>query len=101
MTQSSVATYPSLAGKTVIVTGGGSGIGESITRHFALQGCKVGFLDISDEASKALEAELSNQEHAVKYVHCDVTDTSALRSAIGTIRDAFGLVFSSTYLLIG
>lgn len=87
---SSVATYPSLVGKTVIVTGGGSGIGESMTRHFALQGASVGFLDISDDPSQALETDLNNDGHNTRYVHCDVTDTEALRAAIGTIRDTFG-----------
>ena len=92
MTQSAVATYPSLADKTVIVTGGGSGIGESITRHFAMQGARVGFLDISDEASNSLAKELTDQGHSVMYVHCDVTDTDALRQAIRSVSEAFGPV---------
>ncbi|MEP0942388.1 MAG: SDR family oxidoreductase [Rhizobiaceae bacterium] len=92
MPQSAVASYPSLAGKTVIVTGGGSGIGASITGHFARQGAKVGFLDISDEASNALESQLTGEGHKAKYVHCDVTDTDALRSAIASISEAFGPV---------
>jgi NAD(P)-dependent dehydrogenase (short-subunit alcohol dehydrogenase family) len=90
MTITSIATYPSLAEKTVIVTGGGSGIGESMTTHFARQGCKVGILDIADEASTSLEQSLNDDGCAVKYVHCDVTDTEALRTAIGAVRDAFG-----------
>ncbi len=85
-----VATYPSLKGKTVVITGGGSGIGESLTRHFAHQGCKVGFLDIAEEASRALETELSNAGFTVSYLNCDITDTNALQSAIGEIRSAFG-----------
>ncbi|MEP1206951.1 MAG: SDR family oxidoreductase [Rhizobiaceae bacterium] len=92
MTQTSVATYPSLAGKTVIVTGGGSGIGESITSHFARQGAKVGFLDISDEASNALAARLTDEGCSVKYVLCNVTDTDALRAAIASISEDFGPV---------
>ena len=87
-----VATYPSLAGKTVVISGGGSGIGESMTRHFAAQGCKVGFLDIADATSKALQDDLNSQGQTSKYIHCDVTETEALRSAIGDIRDEFGAI---------
>ena len=89
---STIATYPSLAGKTVIITGGGSGIGESITRHFAAQGCHVGFLDIADDPSNALVEELSQQGHSVAYQHCDVTDIDALRTSIDAIRKMFGPV---------
>ncbi|MEO0545816.1 MAG: SDR family oxidoreductase [Pseudomonadota bacterium] len=87
---SAVATYPSLQEKTVVITGGGSGIGESIVTHFARQGCKVGFLDIADEPSKALEASLNAEGYSVKYVHCDLTDIPALVAGIDAIRDAFG-----------
>ena len=45
------AIYPDLKGQSVLVTGGGSGIGESIVRAFARQGAKVGFVDINAEAS--------------------------------------------------
>lgn len=81
------ATYPSLKGKTVIVSGGGSGIGESIVTHFAEQGAKVGFLDIADEPSKALEAQLTDAGHTVRFAKCDITDTPVLQS---TIRDLVG-----------
>ena len=50
------ATYPSLRGRSVFVSGGGSGIGASIVEHFAAQGSKVGFVDINEPASKAVAA---------------------------------------------
>ena len=42
------ASYPSLIDKTVLITGGGSGIGASIVEHFVAQGAKVGFVDIDE-----------------------------------------------------
>ena len=47
------ARYPSLEGRGVIVTGGGSGIGASLVEHFCAQGCKVGFLDLHAETAAA------------------------------------------------
>jgi NAD(P)-dependent dehydrogenase (short-subunit alcohol dehydrogenase family) len=84
------AIYPDLEGRTVLVTGGGSGIGASIVRAFARQKAKVGFLDIADEASRALVAELSGQGQAVHFEHCDLTDIDAVRRAIEAVRDKFG-----------
>lgn len=85
-----VATYPSLRDRTVLVTGGGSGIGAAITRRFAEQGARVGFLDIAAEPSQALAAELTEAGHAVQFVHCDLRDIDALKRGIAAVRDAFG-----------
>ena len=85
------AIYPSLRDRTVVVTGGGSGIGESIVRHFVAQGAKVGFLDINREASEALVAELAPQG-TVRFEHCDLRDIAALRASIANIRAAYGPV---------
>ncbi len=84
------AIYPSLKGRTVLVTGGGSGIGESIVEHFAAQGSKVAFIDIQDKASKALVARLKRKRQKVHYEHCDLTDIAALRQAIVNVRKVFG-----------
>lgn len=83
------ATYPSLQGKVVVVTGGGSGIGESIVRHFAGQGCKVGFLDIKVDESRTLSDELS-ATGTVQFEECDLTDIDRLRTAIEAIRTTLG-----------
>ncbi|MEE9314316.1 MAG: SDR family oxidoreductase [Rhizobiaceae bacterium] len=88
--QNTIATYPSLAGKTVLITGGGSGIGEALTTRFAQQGAKVGFLDIAGTPSKDLVDRLTGEGHTVKYVPCDITDTDALRRAIDDVRKSFG-----------
>ena len=48
------AVYPSLEDRTVVVTGGASGIGEAIVEAFAAQGAQVVFLDVQDDASERL-----------------------------------------------
>ena len=84
------AIYPDLEGKTVLVTGGGSGIGEAIVRRFAEQKAKVGFIDIKGDESRALAASLSNGGRTVHFEQADLTDITALRSAIAKIRERFG-----------
>ena len=84
------AMYPSLKGRTVLVTGGGSGIGESIVEHFAAQGSKVGFLDIKEKESKALVSRLRRKRQTVHFEPCDLTDIDALRAAVKAVRKALG-----------
>ena len=84
------AIYPSLKGRTVLVTGGGSGIGESIVEHFAAQGSKVAFIDIKEKESKALAARLRKKRQTVHFEPCDLTDIPALKQAIANIRKALG-----------
>jgi NAD(P)-dependent dehydrogenase (short-subunit alcohol dehydrogenase family) len=86
------AIYPSLKGRTVVVTGGGSGIGESIVTHFAAQGAKVGFLDVNEKASKALATRLARKRQKVHFEAVDLTDIEALRQGIRNIRKVFGPV---------
>ncbi|MBR0869452.1 SDR family oxidoreductase [Bradyrhizobium tropiciagri] len=83
------AIYPSLKDRTVLVTGGGSGIGEAIVRQFIGQGARVGFIDIDAKASQQLLASLPAQARA-HFEHADLRDIAALRRAIVAIREALG-----------
>ena len=85
----SKAVYPSLAGRTALVTGGASGIGAAIVRGFARQGARVAVLDIADEPGTALSAELGD---AVLYLHCDLTDVDDVRAAVISAEQRFGPV---------
>jgi D-xylose 1-dehydrogenase len=81
------AIYPDLEGKSVIVTGGGSGIGAAIVCAFVRQRAKVAFIDIAEQPSRALVAELKGAPH---FEHADLRDISALRAAISAIATRHG-----------
>jgi D-xylose 1-dehydrogenase len=82
----SFARYPSLAGKTVYVTGGASGIGAEIVAAFAKQGANVGFVDIDADTSAALSALHANVTHEI----CDLRDIESMRAAFVALRRRIG-----------
>lgn len=84
------AQYPSLTDMPVVISGGASGIGESLVRNFAAQGAKVGFVDIALDAGEKLAAELVGQGQDVLFTPCDVTDTEIYQAAIAGFAAAHG-----------
>ena len=84
---SDFARYPSLEGKTVYITGGGSGIGAEIVTAFAEQGARVGFVDYSREISEELAAKLGD---SVAFEFCDLRDIDALKSSFAALKDRIG-----------
>ena len=86
------AIYPSLKGRLVVITGGGSGIGAALTEEFARQGARVVFLDLLDDDSRRLEASLADLDPAPAYHRCDLTDVAALQACLAEIAAAHGPV---------
>ena len=90
---SAYATYPSLQGQVVLITGGASGIGESIVRNFCGQGSRVAYLDINREAGEKLrDAVVSETGNLPLFLACDLTDIAALQVAIGEAQRALGTI---------
>jgi NAD(P)-dependent dehydrogenase (short-subunit alcohol dehydrogenase family) len=84
------ARYPSLVDRTVLITGGATGIGACLVAQFAEQGAKVGFIDMAREAGAALASKLAGSKHAPLFVAADLTDIAALDGAIAAVRERFG-----------
>ena len=85
------ATFHDLNGKSVFITGGGSGIGASLTDGFLAQGAKVAFVQRSDASQFCDEMEA---KHGIRplFIPCDITDMAALKSAIDHAAEAHGAI---------
>lgn len=81
----STVQYRSLSGRSVVITGGASGIGEEMVRAFVAQGGRVSFIDIAKDAGEALAGVTGASFYA-----CDVTDIAALRDALSKIEHDHG-----------
>ena len=88
---SNYASYPSLRGRAVLVTGGATGIGSSIVEHFARQGSRVAFLDVQDEpAAQLIDSVASKVDSRPMYVHCDLTNVGELQAAVKKVVEELG-----------
>ncbi len=84
------AVYPSLADRTVFVTGGADGIGSAIVEQFARQGSKVAFVDKSVEYAHATIRRCvdAGVAHAPLFYEVDLLDIAALRGACAAAVEA-------------
>ena len=83
--------FPDFDGASVFITGGGSGIGASLTEGFLRQGARVAFIGRSDATAfvARMEAETGR---APLFVQGDVTDITTLRAAMDRAAEAHGPV---------
>lgn len=85
--------HPDLESASVLITGGGSGIGAALTEGFLRQKAKVAFIDIDRQASHALCDRLESEFGARPlFLEADLTDIDALRAAAAQAADANGPV---------
>lgn len=84
------ARYPSLAGKRVIVTGGGSGIGAALVEAFVAQQARVAFVDIAEDEARALVERLRGTGPDALFRTLDLTDLDALRDGFAMLEGALG-----------
>jgi NAD(P)-dependent dehydrogenase (short-subunit alcohol dehydrogenase family) len=79
------------AGKTAIVTGGGSGIGAAIVRALVARGSTVVIADVDEAAATALAAEVNAaRPGAVSTAVVDVTDAAAVAGLVARVADEHG-----------
>ena len=74
-------------GKTFLITGGASGLGEATARALAADGASVILADLNEERGKAVANELGD---GARFVTTDVTDEVAVGKAIAAARESFG-----------
>lgn len=83
--------FPDLSGASVFITGGGSGIGASLTEAFLKQGAKVAFVQRSDASAFCDEMQQKTSNRPL-FLPCDITDIAALQGAIAQASEAHGPV---------
>lgn len=84
------AIYPSLEGKRVVITGGGSGIGAALVEAFVVQGACVAFVDIAEAASRALCERLGGGRAAPHFQPVDLRDLDALARVLARFEEELG-----------
>ncbi|MHA6667945.1 SDR family NAD(P)-dependent oxidoreductase [Homoserinimonas sp. A447] len=77
-------------GKTVLVTGGASGIGKAASLQFAQGGANVVIADIQDDAGRTVAQEITDAGGQATYVHLDVTSESDWNAAVAKTVETYG-----------
>jgi NAD(P)-dependent dehydrogenase (short-subunit alcohol dehydrogenase family) len=89
MAEVPVASF-ALGGKVAFVTGGASGIGVGISAVLAEAGATVIVADRSEDAAKAVVAELREARHSAEYVQVDLADEASIVRACALTISTFG-----------
>lgn len=75
---------------TVLVTGGGGGIGSALCRSFAAEGARVAVLDRAQDAAANVVDEIGSAAGTAMAVACDITDRAAVDAAVAQVTEHFG-----------
>jgi len=78
------------ADKTVLVTGGGGGIGGATCRRFAGEGAKVAVCDLNHDAAEAVAAAIRAAGGQAQAFRCDITDRASVNAAVAAVEAALG-----------
>ena len=79
-----------LENKTVIVTGGGGGIGGATCRRFAAEGAKVAVFDMNIEAAQRVADEIKAAGGIAQAFQCNITDRAEVDAAVAAAEAALG-----------
>jgi NAD(P)-dependent dehydrogenase (short-subunit alcohol dehydrogenase family) len=80
-------TLKPLAGRSILVTGAASGLGEATARYLAEQGAKITLLDMDDAKGPAVAEACGG-----KFVKTNVTDEASVKAAIEVAKNSFGTI---------
>jgi NAD(P)-dependent dehydrogenase (short-subunit alcohol dehydrogenase family) len=72
-----------------VITGGASGLGQSVARHVVAQGGKAIILDVQEGPGKAAAAALGER---AAFVRCDVTSEAEVNAAMDTAKARMGAI---------
>ena len=78
--------------KTVVVTGGGGGIGGATCRRFAGEGARVAVFDINLDAAEKVAAAIRTGGGAAVAIRCDITDRASVDAAVAAAESKLGPV---------
>ena len=95
------ATSQRLTGKSAIVTGGGSGIGQAIAVRFASEGAKVTVLELRPEAAGETVEKIRALGGVAAAIGCDMADTESVRAAFSAVEKVDVLVSNAGIAHIG
>ncbi len=77
-------------GRTVIVTGGGGGIGGASCRRFAAEGARVAVFDVNLEAAQNVARDIVASSGQAQAFQCDITDRASVDQAVAATIERFG-----------
>ena len=97
MSEALPTKYSSIAGQSVFITGGATGIGATLVESFVHQGAKVTFIDLDADSGEALAQQLREQLSeqsgtTIRFERVDVTDVAALKQSINDAVAAQGAI---------
>ncbi len=71
--------------KTVVITGGASGIGLAMVKKFAMKQWSVFFIDTNQDEGEKVEKELKESDFSVAFLNCNITDADAVKRTFDSI----------------
>src|SRR5262245_56474482 len=81
-----------LENRTVLITGGGTGLGRSMALKCASLGAKVAIIGRREDPVKAVAGEIESAGGKSAFVSCDVRDSASVKAAFDAIEGSIGPV---------